>query len=350
MADIVSPRRIRQLAELRPEQGRVLSVYMDLDPSEFATPAARTSLVTSLLTEARHRIEELDDLSHDELKALREDVESVREVLSAPGIDDDGARGVAVFACGPAGLLETVRAPHPLPNRAVVDAAPFVEPLVVLAGGRERWCVLLANRRSARLFVGVPPELEETDRVQDNVHSQHRQGGWSQPRYQRSIEEDVRDHLDNTVGVAFDVLKRSGFDRLVLGAPQEMLAELERRLHPYLRERLAGTVRLDVEIATLDEVRRAAADTRDELARQREAEALERVRQGVGAGGRAAAGRDEVMGTLEQARVETLLIAEGVEAEEAVERALESGADVLVVRHHADDLGPLGGIAALLRY
>jgi peptide subunit release factor 1 (eRF1) len=350
MADQVSPRRIRELAELRPEQGRVLSVYMDLDPSEFATPAARTSLVTSVVTEARHRIEELDDLSHDELKALRADVESVRDVLSAPGIADDGTRGVAVFACGPAGLLETVRAPHPLPNRAVVNAAPFVEPLLVLAGGRERWCVLLANRRDARLFAGVPPELEETDRVTDNVHSQHRRGGWSQPRYQRSIEEDVRDHLEHVAQVAFELHKRRGFDRLVIGAPQETVGELERHLHPYLRERLAGTIRLDVENASLDEVRRAAGERLEELERQREAEALERLRQGIGAGGRAASGRDEVTAALTEARVATLLLPPAAEADDAIEKALESGADVMVLRHHEDDLGPLGGIAALLRY
>jgi peptide subunit release factor 1 (eRF1) len=343
-----SPRRLRELAELRP-QGRVLSVYVDFDPAEFATPAARASLVTSVVTDARHRVEALDDLSHDEMKALRADVESVRDALSAPGILEDGTRGVAVFACGPAGLLDTVRVPHPLPTRVVVDAAPFVDPLV-LTGRGDRWLVLLANRRSARLFVGAPHELEETDRVDDNVHSQHDKGGWSQPRYERAVEEDVRDHLEHVARVAFDLHKARGFDRLVIGAPQETVGELERHLHPYLRERLAGTVRLDVENASTDEVRRAAAAKRDELEEKREAEALERVRQGIGAGGRAAAGRDEVMDALEQARVETLLLAGGAEADEAIEKAIGSSAEVLVLRHHADDLGPLGGIAALLRY
>lgn len=349
MADILTSSRLRQLAELRPEQGRVLSVYMDLDPSEFATPSARASLVTSLVTDARHRIEEVDDLTHDELMGLRADADAVHAVLSQPGIADEGARGVAVFACGPAGLLETIRAPHPLPSRVVVDRAPFLEPLLLAKGG-ERWCVLLANRRDARLFLGVPPQLEEMDRVRDNVHSHHKQGGWSQPNYQRSIEEDVKDHLDHVAAVAFDRLKERGFDRLLLGAPRETLAELERRLHPYLRERLAGELRVDVENATADEVRRAVAGKLSEIEAARETEVLDRLRQGIGAGGRAAAGREAVMGALEEARVATLLVAPDFEAEQAIEKALESGADVLMLRHHDDDLGPLGGIAALLRY
>src|SRR3954470_3701285 len=195
MAETLSPSRLRRLAEVEPEQGRVLSVYMDLDPSEFGTPPARASQITSLITEARHRIEELDDLDHDEKKALRADLESVRDVLSQPGIADDGARGVAVFACSPAGLLETVRVAHALDSKVVVDRAPWVEPLL-RDKQAERWCVLLATRRSARFFLGAPRELQETDRVDDNVHSQHRQGGWSRPRYERAVEEDVRDHLD----------------------------------------------------------------------------------------------------------------------------------------------------------
>jgi peptide subunit release factor 1 (eRF1) len=349
MAETLSPSRLRRLAELKPEQGRVLSVFMDLDPSEFGTPPARASQITSLVTEARHRIDELDDLDHDEQKALRADLEAVHDALSQPDIADDGGRGVAVFACAPAGLLETVRVSRPLAQKVVIDRTPYIEPLL---GGQDggRWCVLLANRRSARFFLGTPAELEETDRVEDNVHSQHRQGGWSQPRYQRSIEEDVRDHLEHVAAVAFDRLKARAFDHLLIGAPQETVGELEGHLHPYLRERLAGHVKLDVEHASVDDVRRAVAEQVEQLEARREADALERVRQGIGAGGRAAAGRDEVMRLLAEARVETLLLAEGVGAGDAVEKALESGAEVMVVRHHADDLGPLGSIAALLRY
>jgi peptide chain release factor subunit 1 len=349
MADTLTRSRLRRLADLRPERGRVLSVYMDLDPSEFATPPARASLVTSLMTDARHQVDALADVSHDELKSLRHDVEAVREALSQPGIGDDGARGAAVFACELAGLLETIRLPYPIASRVVLDETPYVEPL--LRAPTERWCVLLANRRNARIFIGPPRELEETDRVEDNVHSQHRQGGWSQPRYQRAIEEDVRDHLDHVAAVVFAHLKARVFDRLLIGAPQETVGDLERRLHPYLRERLAGQVRLDVENANVDEVRAAAGAAVEEIEIRREAEAIERLRQGIGAGGRAAAGAEDVQRALDEARVGTLLLADGYKSngERAVEKALDSGAEVLVIRHH-EDLGPLGGIAALLRY
>jgi peptide chain release factor subunit 1 len=352
MADTLTRTRLRRLAELTPEHGRVLSVYLNLDPSEFATPPARASAITSLLNDAQHKVEESNgNLPHDDRMALRADVDAVRGVLEQPDIADEGTRAVAVFACGPAGLLETVRVGRPLESRVVIDGTPYIQPLTQALVGA-LWCVLLANRRIARIFTGTPEQLEETDRIEDDVHSQHRQGGWSQPRYQRSVEEDVRDHLTHTAAVVFDLFKREGFEHLLIGAPDETVGDLERKLHPYLKERLAGHVRVSVEDSSIDDVRAEAARGIEEHERRRERELLDRLEQGLGAGGRAAAGADDVLSCLDEARVATLLLAEDFRAsgvaERATEKALESSAEVVVIRYH--DLGPHDGIAALLRY
>jgi peptide subunit release factor 1 (eRF1) len=353
MADTLTRTRLRQLADVAPERGRVLSVYFNLDPAEFATPPARASAISSLLNDAQHKVEEVDDdLPHDDRMALRADVDAVREVLQRPDIADEGTRAVAVFACRPAGLLETVRVKRSLDSQVVIDETPYVEPLVQ-ATADGLWCVLLANRRAARIFTGTSEQLDETDRVADNVHSQHRQGGWSQARYQRSVEEEVRDHLAHTAAVVFRLFKRLGFAQLLIGAPEETLGDLERSLHPYLRERLAGHVRIDVENSSAADVRAEAARAIEAHEQARERELLDRLEQGLGAGGRAAAGVDEVLRLLEERRVDTLLLGEdlrasGGVAERATELALDSSAGVVVVRHH--DLGPHDGIAALLRY
>ena len=58
------------------------------------------------------------------------------------------------------------------------------------------------------------------------------------------------------------------------------------------------------------------------------------------------------MAALEQARVETLLLADGFDAperESAIEKAITQSADVMGVHHH-DDLEQYGGIGAVLRF
>src|SRR5215217_1452407 len=370
--------RLRRLADVHPDRGRVLSVFMNLDPSEFATPKARSSQITSVLTEAARRIEEAGDLEHDERVALKADVERVREVLSGD-IAGNGTRALAVFACQPEDLLEVVALREPLASRVVLDDAPFVEPLVY-AGAADRWCVVLCNRRVARLFAGPGDELEETDRIEDDVHSWHDQGGWSQARYQRGIDKEAQDHLLHTAKVTFELFKSRGFDRLLVGGPDETIVDFEAKLHPYLKERLVGRVSCDVENSTVDHVRSCAGERILEFARNREREALDRVAHGVGSGERGAAGLSQVLAAINEARVELLLVARGMTAEgfcdpatgllyataddmpegteakpvpdiieKALEKALEQSAEIIGIRHH-DDLGPLGGIGAVLRF
>jgi peptide chain release factor subunit 1 len=377
-ANTITRDQLRRLADVRPDRGRVLSVFLNLDPAQFATPAARSTAITSVLTEATHRVEEAKGLEHDEREALKTDVERVRGALQAGDIAQNGARAVAVYACSPADLLEVVRLRRPVESGVVLDRTPHVEPLVADAGA-ERWCVVLANRRNARLFVGDGGGLEETDRVEDDVHSQHDQGGWSQARYQRGVEKEKDDHLVHVADVAFDAYKRRGFDRLLIGAPDELVNELKGKLHPYLRERIVARLHLDVENTSLEDVKAAAGEAIEDWARRCERASLDRLTEGVGRGGRGAAGLAAVLQALNEQRVEILLVADGYRSpggrdtdtgmlfagdhgpegqelercedivEPAIEKAIEQSAKVIKVRHH-DDLGPLGGIGAVLRY
>ena len=174
--------------------------------------------------------------------------------------------------------------------------------------------MLVTNRRAARLFFGPGDSLEETDRFVDDVHSEYQKQGWSPSNFERSVEKEVKDHLANAADLAFDVYKSRGLDRVLIGAPDDLLAEFKGKLHPYLRERIAGRISVDVENASLDDVCAAARPLIEEHVRKCEREALDRLAQGVGTGGRGAAGIAEVLDALNQARVETLLIAENFRA------------------------------------
>jgi peptide chain release factor subunit 1 len=349
-ANTITRGRLRRLAELRPEHGLVLSVFFNLDPSEFPTPAARATELNSVITAAAHKVEEAE-LGHDERLALRADVERVREVLRGSDIASNGTHGLAVFAYGPGGVLEVVRLPHPIASRAVVDDHPCVEPLV-RNGSSEGWCVLLVNRRTARIFLGTADGLEETDRITDDVHQQHDQGGWSQANYQRSVEQEKLNHLIHATETLFTRFKQQPFDHLLVGAPQELASEVEQRLHPYLRRRLAGRLGIDVENSNAVDVQTAAAEVVDRHVAAVEREALDRMHQGIGRGDRGVSGPDAVMEALGQQRVEILLLAEDFDAPEldrALELAIRQSAQVIVVRHH-DDLVMHAGIGAVLRF
>jgi peptide chain release factor subunit 1 len=371
----------RRLAE-HSQGHRVISLYLDLDPERFATAPARASQVRSLVDGAARKVEKMGDLSHDDKAALREDLERVRDYLLSREPPFQGARALAVFCSSRDDLFETVQLPRPLEGRVVIDDSPYVEPMVAAAGSR-RWSVVLVSRRDGRMFSGSADGLEERRSFHDDVHGQHDQGGWSQPRYERSVEKEVDDHLRRVAEVLDRSWRRRRFERLALGGPPEIVPRLEGMLSEEVRGCLVeGRVEVDVASANAHQVQAALAPLVEEDERRLESEALDRLRAGVGGGGRAAGGPEDTLQALNERRVEKLLLApdfdghgqrcpacglltlegagrcpaDGTELrdvahlrEAAVEAALAQDAEVMVVRQHPD-LGPFRGIAALLRF
>jgi len=369
---------LRRLAELRPERGKVVSLYMSLDPTEFATPQARTTQVHSLLDDGARRVKELDGLSHDDRKGVDADLVELREFLEGDDFVPEGAHGIAAFRSSQADLFELIRLPRPVTPRIFIDDSPLIEPLAEMVSAGN-WALLLLSRRTARLLRGSPSRLDEMREFRERVRGESDEG--SQAIDQRSVDADVKDHVTNAAEELHTRFRRRPFDRLLVGCSAELWPGLESRLHADLARRLAGRFDVEVERSSPQQVLEAAAPVMEEDDRRREREALDRMAAGLGAGGHGAAGLDETLAMLTERRVETLLFEEGFSApgvvcgscgwigaegascpvdgseleqrddviESAVELALEQAAEIVVVHHH-DDLGTRGSIGAVLRF
>jgi peptide chain release factor subunit 1 len=367
--------QVRRLAELRLDRPVVLSLYLNLDPSQFATPPARKTSVRSLIDEAERRLRERNGLSHEDRAALQAALERATTFLEND-LPSDGAHALAVFASERNGLFEALKLPRSVPNRVAIGHSPLVGPLARLAR-HERWCLALVNRRDARIFRGSPDGLREVQQIHDDVFGQHDQGGWSQARYQRGIEKEKDDHLKNTGDALMRHFKRQPFERLIVGGPREVVIDFEQKLHHYLKERLAGRIEVDVERSTADQVLDAARPLIEELEHRRELDALEKL------GERGVTGLENVLPPLNERRVELLILDEqfggvtgvqclecgwlGLEGdtcpadgseltqledltEAMIELSVQQSADLLAIRQERGALEAHGGAAALLRF
>src|SRR5687767_10372844 len=105
----------------------VLSVYIDLDPSQFATADARATQLNALLDEAGRMVDTAVDLSHDELVGLRQDIDRIREELDPETLGAGGARGLAVFASRTEDLFEVKPVGRPLEALVHLGDRPFMD-------------------------------------------------------------------------------------------------------------------------------------------------------------------------------------------------------------------------------
>jgi peptide chain release factor subunit 1 len=317
MATDITTDRLRELAETRSAQGKVLSVFINLDPREFATPPARATEISSVLDSAARTIRDSDGLTHDERTALHADLERVRTAMRN-GVDTKEARALAVFASQPAGLFEILKLPRPVDHRVAISETPCVEPLARIGTG-ELWWLVLVDRKHARLLAGTVDGLVELWRQEDDVlgrvdSDRHDQDGRSEKRYERGVEKEVDVHLR---GVATELARRLRDGRvagILLGGPKETSGQLESLLHADVARCVKGHVDVDVWNSGADAVLAAARPVLDELTARRDAELLAKIDEGLGKGGRAVSGLSDVLTAVHERRIDTLVIQEGFTA------------------------------------
>jgi peptide chain release factor subunit 1 len=265
-------------------------------------------------------------------------------------------------------------------DRAVVGPQADLLPLDALVETYESLCTTVVDYEKARLFVTELGRIEEESNVWDEVPGRHEQGGWAQMRFQRHVDDHRQKHLKHVAEVLFRLLKRRRFDHLILAGSDEAVADLERELHDYLRQRVRARIHLPI-IASAEEVLTRSLAVEEELERNRERAKVEQLAQAAAAGTRGVAGLPGTLAALAEARVGELIVgidrtapgmscpscgrlSEGRETcpacgngllpvpdviEAAVAQALRQGCLIETVMDEGA-LAGLGGIGALLRF
>lgn len=378
MADTLSWRRLRELAAARSETGCAISLFVNLDPADTPTAADVDSRVNSLLSEAEKRVEaRRDELGHEEREGLKRDLGRIRAFFDAE-FSREGARGFAVFAAG--GHWATFALSHPVADVVEVGRAFHLAPLVPLVGRGDGALVAFVGRERGSVYRLRNGRLEEVLDLTEEQPGRHDQGGWSQARYQRHIENLVGEHLRDVASELDRAVRRLRTPKVVLVGAEETRAEFLETLPAEAKSAVVATAEAEAH-ADATALLEVVAPLLDEAHAADEAEALERWREEAGTNGRAASGWAATLEAASDARVELLLQAEGadrpahecprcgraaVEGGEcpldgtvleprdsgfdlAVHHTLANGGSLLTVRHHGD-LGPVEGLAALLRY
>jgi peptide chain release factor subunit 1 len=292
----------------------VISLFLDLDPAQFATAPARASQARSLLDEA-NRTGRHDALSHEDQAALRADLQRLDEYLASDDLPVSGARSLAVFSSRQDELFETVALPEALEPRVVIAPTPHIEPLVAGAA-TGRWCVTLISRRNGAIFAGDVHGLGEQEQVTDDVRGRPHRGGLSQANYQRGVDDDAEHHLRRVAEELYRHWQSEPFVGLVLGGSEIDVDQFREVIHNELRPLLSDArLGLEPETATVADVRAALLPLLAQERAATQAAALSELNERVDRDERAAVGIEATLAALAQRRVERLVLAVGFAAQ-----------------------------------
>jgi peptide chain release factor subunit 1 len=379
MAGSVTWDELRELASVEASEGLAISLYVDLDPSVAATAGDVQTRVNSLLdTAGKVTAGQERARSHAQRIALRGDLDRIRGWFDQEFVRD-GARGVAVFCGSLDGIWRTRPILASVGDEISVDQRLALAPLAALVGRGDGALVVVAGRERGRFLRLSEGKLVAVADLSEEQPGRHDQGGWSQSRFQRHIDELAADHLRD---VAEELDRRvraaGGTLDVVIVAPEETRAELAGHLTRPVEEALAGWAQAEAHTsdAELLQVVEPVLAARREA---REAELLERWRE-ASAKGRGVGGWEATLEAVSDARAETLLLAERAQGDvwrcpacgrlapqagecpiDGTETAeVDSGADAAIVEAlrrggttrivSGPELGEVEGIGALLRY
>jgi peptide chain release factor subunit 1 len=379
MAETLTWNRLRELAAFRSDGGCAISLYLNLDPALSPTAKDVDTRLSSMLADAEKRIEaRRDQLTHAEREGLKRDLARIRAYFDGE-FSREGAQGFAVFAAGD-DYWATLALAYSVPDAVQLGREFHLAPLAPLVGRGDGAIVAVVGRERGEIFRLRAGRLEEVvDRTEEQP-GKHDQGGWSQARYQRHIEKLVGEHLRGVAQELDREVRQLHTPKVVLVGAEETRSEFLETLPHDAKAAVVGAAEAEAHAAE-PELLELVQPLLDRAHANDEAAVLERWREEVAKNARGTAGWKDTLDAASDARVELLLYQEradqpahqcpkcgraaldggecpldGTPMEKresgfdlAVHQTAQHGGTLLTLRHH-DDLGPVEGIGALLRY
>jgi len=302
--------QLARLNAVRPGKHRVVTCYLKIEPRDRARG--------KYLIKVKNRVRDLEaalpalglDRATDE--AVRADLARVlnflKQATSLPP-----TQGVAIFACGPLKLWEVVPLPSVHRSRLAVDRTPLVRELASMEDEFGRILTAVLDRTAARFFQVTAFGAEEVESLVSpatrggRYHGDQDGPGWGERSFQNRIREERQRHLEVAARELQLLDRKAPVNGIVLAGIGTDAAVLGPFLHPYLLDRIMGSVRLNAKSVTPAEVLTATLAVRHQWERTSELLLMHELEEGLGTGW-AVDGVHDTLKALGRGQVRTLLV------------------------------------------
>jgi peptide subunit release factor 1 (eRF1) len=374
--------QLDRLMRVRPGEHRVVSCYLKLEPRD----RARAKYLIKLKNRVRSVITGLDRLALDRPirtaaeRDLARVLDHLRDAANLPP-----TQALAAFACEAVDLFEVVPLPLVHRSRLALDRTPLVRELASVEEEFGRLLAVVFDRTSARFFEVTAYEAVELPGLRADstrgarFRSDRDSPGWGEHAYHNRIREEKQRHLEAIARELFAHDRRRAVQGVILASAGADANALRPFLHPYVADRVLGSMRLSPKDVTPARVHHEALVVREAWERASERAVVDELVERLGSGW-AVNGIPPALRALARGQVRSLLVhADAAEAgfrcsesgrlalterecrgegdaipvldvvDDAIEEALRQGVDVNVVYDPAACRG-IHGLAGLLRF
>jgi stalled ribosome rescue protein Dom34 len=356
---------------------RTLTLYVDIDQNK---PSNRKR---GYVVQAEALVK---DLKAKHGHSQRLDAALGRAMELVEGLRPQG-KSALVVVHPESGLGEVHQLQVPLAAGAHWRRGAFLRPVVEAMDEHERYAVVLTDNQRARLYIVQMGELIDHGEVVSETTRRTRALGAdqmrAQKRHDRRHEEEAASHAKRVIDALHDLSLAAPFDRLIVAGPPKASGQLVRLLPRRLSGKVVETVSMRVG-ASREEVQQKILEVQRQMERRHETVLVEGVLAELHEGGKALAELSGLLEAVNQGRVWKLVYGKGARLEggecgkcgaftpqtigpcvvcggrvqpvaQLLDRISQSVMEVggqveMVDGAAAEQLRPLGSVAALLRY
>lgn len=333
---------LRELSLLAETDRTVLSAYLDLSMG--------WDRAEDFIARERRRLKRL--LCGEEWENFEVSLEFMSLYLVEKKGGGYSGPGLAFFADLGANYVKGVELPaSPEPLLAVDDEA-IIFPLALQLDEYEPVGVILIDASGARILITAGETTQDMNSLAKKIHHKSKVGGWSQMRYQRRREKQVKHLAVELAKRAEAVFREEGVHRIILGGQGRMITACKEELPKALREKVIGELPWSLkgdDAELLDRMENLVEATE----RGQEEGLIKRLVGELRRGGLAVAGIEDVERALVMGAVDVLLVGDDLDTDtrERLASLTEStDAHVEYVPGNNEILAGLGCVGALLRF
>jgi peptide subunit release factor 1 (eRF1) len=304
---LLSRDQIESLAKFRSNSLLTTSFYFDTSKNKLTMKEIRLSL-KNLINTNKSRLEAMK-LSKVKRESLHQDLKRIQEYCDQ-NLNSYSHAGLAIFSCSEKQFWQVYDLVNSPKNMIVFDHNPYVRPLSAIINEYHRICVLTLDRKEAKWYDIFMGEISLLQNQESDVPSKVREGGWEgyeSKRIERHIASRLHNHFNNAAKLTFDLYNAKKFDWLFLGCSDEYYKDLIPLLHPYIKKRLRGRIKVKPGDSS-NTIIQKALPLKQKLKNQERNETLQNFITELNKNGLAVSGLKNTLRRLNRGEVQTLLI------------------------------------------
>ncbi len=320
---------VNNLSRYTNEKYPVTTLYLKLGPRERENFGYKISF-KNLAKGLRDEIGK-SGLSRDALESVEADLSKIQSFIDTPDTLGE-CRGIAIFSCSGGGLWEALKLPSLDRNQLLIDRSPIIGQLYKADDVHRHIVTVLIDRKKARIFsIGLDGAEEILDYFEPSAERSTKfhnpQGkytkksapasgarnlsqGFGEFTFNRTIENEIHKHFKYVAQMLKDYCRNEKVNWLVLGGTDENVTEFSHHLPTDLRDKLAGTVNIDLERVKPSLVTEASLDALDKTRAARQKKLLREFADKLPVG-YAADGLRATLDALRKDQVRVLLVEDG---------------------------------------